>query len=103
MAGSGPFAGLSRRDFLARASAVGGGAMLASWAGPIIERAYASDPGGNGGDFAGHGFECRQAEGFQFTRHQHEVGHGQQFVDPFLFAEEVHTALDPFVVGEPLG
>jgi phospholipase C len=36
---------MSRREFLAKASAAGGGAMLASWAGPIIERAYASDPG----------------------------------------------------------
>jgi len=44
MAGTG-FGGLSRRDFLARAGAVGGGAVLASWAGPIIERAYATDPG----------------------------------------------------------
>jgi phospholipase C len=35
---------MSRRDFLARASALGGGAVLASWAGPIIERAYGSGP-----------------------------------------------------------
>jgi phospholipase C len=49
MAGStGPFAGLSRRDFLARASALGGAAMLTGWAGPIIERAFATDPGSGG-------------------------------------------------------
>ncbi len=44
-----PFAGLSRREFLARVGAVGGGALLTSWASPIIDRAYASaDPGGTG-------------------------------------------------------
>ncbi|NDZ96668.1 phospholipase C [Streptomyces sp. SID6673] len=48
MAGT-PFAGLSRREFLARVGAVGGGALLTSWAGPIIDRAYASaDPAGTG-------------------------------------------------------
>jgi phospholipase C len=47
MAGSGPFAGMSRREFLAKASAAGGGALLASWAGPIIDRAYAVSPSGS--------------------------------------------------------
>ena len=37
-----PFAGMSRRDFLAKATAAGGAAMLASWASPIIEKAYAA-------------------------------------------------------------
>ncbi|MGV9794358.1 phospholipase C [Gordonia sp. NPDC003422] len=44
-----PFGGLSRRDFLTRVSAVGGGALLTSWAAPIIDKAYASaDPAGTG-------------------------------------------------------
>src|SRR5574340_1624748 len=37
---------MSRRSFLARAAAVGGAAALSAWAGPIIDRAYASSPGG---------------------------------------------------------
>lgn len=45
---SGPFAGMSRRDFFARVAAVGGTTFLASWADPIIERAYAADPKGTG-------------------------------------------------------
>ena len=31
-----PFAGMSRREFLAKVAAAGGTAMLASWASPII-------------------------------------------------------------------
>ncbi|GAA4470956.1 phospholipase C [Rhodococcus olei] len=38
----------SRRGFLGRAAALGGVAMLGSWAGPIIDRAHAVDPGGGG-------------------------------------------------------
>lgn len=45
---SGPFAGMSRRDFFARVAAVGGTAFLANWANPIIDRAYAADPAGSG-------------------------------------------------------
>jgi len=37
-----PFAGMSRREFLAKVAAAGGTAMLASWASPIIEEAYAA-------------------------------------------------------------
>lgn len=44
----GPFAGMSRREFLAKVTAAGGMAVLASWAGPIIDRAYAADPAGTG-------------------------------------------------------
>ena len=49
MAKPGPFAGMSRREFFAKSAAAGGAAMLASWAGPVIERAYAADPAGMGG------------------------------------------------------
>jgi phospholipase C len=41
----GPFAGVSRREFLAKVTAVGGAAFLASWASPVIEKAYAMGPG----------------------------------------------------------
>ncbi|HEY2167885.1 MAG TPA: alkaline phosphatase family protein [Jatrophihabitantaceae bacterium] len=41
-------AGMSRRDFLAAAAAVGGAAVFAGAAGPVIERAYAADPAGTG-------------------------------------------------------
>jgi phospholipase C len=37
-----PFAGMSRREFLAKIAAAVGTAMLASWASPIIEEAYAA-------------------------------------------------------------
>lgn len=37
-----PFDGMSRREFLARVTAAGGSAVLAAWAGPIIEKAYAA-------------------------------------------------------------
>ncbi|MDT5045126.1 MAG: phospholipase [Mycobacterium sp.] len=36
-----PFAGMSRREFLAKVTAAGGAAFLASWAAPVIEKAYA--------------------------------------------------------------
>ncbi|MEV6773006.1 alkaline phosphatase family protein [Nocardia sp. NPDC051030] len=45
----GVFAGLNRRDFLAKAMAAGGVGAMAAWANPIIERAYAADPAGMGG------------------------------------------------------
>ncbi|WP_067719738.1 phospholipase C [Nocardia yamanashiensis] len=45
----GVFAGLNRRDFLAKAMAAGGVAALGAYANPIIERAYAADPAGMGG------------------------------------------------------
>ena len=44
-----PFDGWSRRDFLTRLGGAGGAALVANWAGPIIDRAYASaDPAGTG-------------------------------------------------------
>jgi phospholipase C len=42
--GDGPFVGLSRREFLAKVAMVGGTAFLASWAEPVIEKAYAMGP-----------------------------------------------------------
>lgn len=48
MASSGPFAGMSRREFFAKSFAAGGTLLLTSWAGPVIERAYAADPMGHG-------------------------------------------------------
>ena len=40
--------GMSRRSFLGAAAAAGGVSALAALAGPVIERAYATDPGGTG-------------------------------------------------------
>ncbi|TSD99299.1 phospholipase C [Skermania sp. ID1734] len=45
MSGAGEY---SRRAFMGKAAAASSAAVLASWAGPIIERAYAADPGGHG-------------------------------------------------------
>jgi phospholipase C len=39
---------MSRREFLAKAGVTGGAAVVASWASPIIERAFAADPAGTG-------------------------------------------------------
>ncbi len=39
---SSPFDGMSRREFFATVTAAGGTAMLASWANPIIDKAYAA-------------------------------------------------------------
>ncbi|GFG75501.1 phospholipase C [Mycobacterium botniense] len=36
-----PFDGMSRREFIAKVTAAGGTAMLAAWAAPIIDKAYA--------------------------------------------------------------
>ncbi|WP_298446323.1 alkaline phosphatase family protein [Gordonia sp. (in: high G+C Gram-positive bacteria)] len=48
--GSDQIAGMNRREFMRRVGAVGGTALLTSWAAPIIEKAYASaDPAGTGG------------------------------------------------------
>jgi phospholipase C len=41
-------AGMSRRDFLAAVAATGGASVFAGMAGPIIDRAYATDPAGTG-------------------------------------------------------
>ncbi len=41
-------AGMSRREFLAAVAATSGASVLAGLAGPVIERAYAADPGGTG-------------------------------------------------------
>ncbi len=38
------------------------------------DAAYA---GGDGGDGAGHGFECGEAEGLHLGGHEHEVGEGE--------------------------
>lgn len=37
-----PFHGMSRREFLAKVTAAGGTAMLATWAAPVIDKAYAA-------------------------------------------------------------
>src|SRR4051812_18113944 len=42
------FAGMSRRQFMAMIAAAGGVPVLDAIAGPIIEKAYAADPGGTG-------------------------------------------------------
>ena len=36
----------------------------------------AADIGGDDGDFAGHGFESGQAEGFELRRQQEKIGYG---------------------------
>ena len=44
----------------------------------------AADVGGDDRDFAGHGFESGEAEGFELRRHQEKIGDGELFVDTVL-------------------
>lgn len=45
----------------------------------------AADIRGDDGDFAGHGFEGGEAEGFELRRHQEKIGYGKFFVNTVLF------------------
>ena len=45
----------------------------------------AADVGGDDRDFAGHGFESSEAEGFKLRRHQEKVGYSQFFINAILF------------------
>ncbi len=47
------------------------------------------------------GFEGGEAEGFEFARHEEEVGEGQNFRDAALLAEEVDAVLNSLAVGDP--
>jgi len=39
----------------------------------IDQLGHSSGAGGNRDDLAGHSFQCRESERFQFARHQHHV------------------------------
>ena len=53
----------------------------------------ATDVGGDDRDFAGHGFESGEAEGFQLRGKQEEVGAREFGVDLILLAQEVDIFL----------
>src|SRR5205085_4732452 len=57
----------------------------------------------DGGNFAGHGFERRQAEALQFAGNEHEIGDRQLFLHAFLLAEEQHAIANAFALRQPLG
>src|ERR1700677_2334260 len=64
---------------------------------------YAADTGGNGGNAAGHGFECGPPEGFHLRGHEHEVGEGEELVHVLLLADEVDAIADAKPHSEELG
>jgi len=58
---------------------------------------HAADICGDYGDFAGHGFEGGEAEGFELRGKQKKIGSGEFFVDVVLFAEEENVLLKFFL------
>jgi len=64
---------------------------------------HASDVGGDDGNFAGHGFEGGEAEGFELRGKQKKIGGGELFVDVVLFAEEENVLLKFFLTDEVFG
>jgi len=61
--------------------------------------ADAADVGGDDGDFAGHGFEGGEAEGFELGRKKEKIGGSELFVDVVLFPEEKDVLLKFFSCG----
>ncbi len=61
----------------------------------------AAGAGGDGDHFAGHAFQGSEAEGFQFTGHQHDVRDGQFFADLILLAEKQHMFVNAFLYCQP--
>src|SRR6266481_7782565 len=60
----------------------------------------AADVGGDDGDFAGHGFEGGESEGFELRGKQKKIGGGELFVDVVLFAEEENVFLEFFLADQ---
>jgi len=60
---------------------------------------HSSRARGNRHHFAGHAFQCRQAEGFQFARHQHHIGDRQLFPDLILLAEKQYVLVNALLHG----
>src|SRR6266853_412283 len=58
---------------------------------------------GEDADFAGHGFEGGEAEGFELRGKQKKIGGGELFVDVILLAEEENVLLEFFLADEIFG
>src|SRR5882672_8352018 len=64
---------------------------------------HAANVCGDDGDFAGHGFESGEAEGFELRRKQKEIGGGEFFVDVVLFAQKKNVFLQAILADEEFG
>src|SRR3981189_1142045 len=64
---------------------------------------HAANVCGDDGDFAGHGFESGEAEGFELRRKQEKIGGGQFLVDDVLFAQKKNVFLEEILGNEKFG
>src|SRR5713226_2472431 len=112
------FLGVDAGDFAHFAAAVGAGQDFDGVAGGFLHIAGfhqksihtmlddfrdAADVGGDDGDFASHGFESGEAEGFELRGKQKKIGGGELFVDVVLFAEEENVFLEAVFADEVFG
>src|SRR5713226_646177 len=63
----------------------------------------AADVCGDDGNFAGHGFECGEAERFELRGKKKKIGGGELFVDGVLFAKEENVFLKAALADEVFG
>src|SRR5258708_4487100 len=63
----------------------------------------AADVCSDDGNFAGHGFEGREAEGFELRRKQKKIGGGELFVNIVLLAQEENVSLEAVFADEEFG
>ena len=61
----------------------------------------AASAGRDGDDFTRHPFKRRQAEGFQFARHQQDVGDSELLLHLILLAQEENVLMDSFLHRQP--
>ncbi len=62
-----------------------------------------ADIGGDDGNFASHGFESGEAEGFQLAGKKEEIGGGELLLDGILLAEEEDAGGEIEFADEPFG
>src|SRR6266446_9487717 len=63
----------------------------------------AADVCGDDGNFAGHGFEGGETEGFELRRKQEKIGGGELFVNIVLLAQEENVSLEAVFADEEFG
>ncbi len=69
----------------------------------VDEFRHSADAGGDGGNAAGHGFECGEAEGLHLAGHEHKIGERKELIDVVLLADEVDAVLHVVFAGEIFG
>src|SRR5258708_37736474 len=63
----------------------------------------AADVCSDDGNFAGHGFEGGETEGFELGRKQEKIGGGELFVNIVLLAQEENVSLEAVFADEEFG